>query len=104
MLKCCRAADNETAETSDNGGQPAAASKFQVKAISLEEALQKDLVEDGFVVIEDVLQHPEEVRGFIEELAREATRFTAVLYQTAWHLSGKMVLPDWFDLEKIDVN
>jgi hypothetical protein len=45
-----------------------------------------------------------EVRGFVEERAREATRFTAVLYQTAWHLSGKMLLPDWFDLEKIDFN
>lgn len=41
-----------------------------------------------------------EVVDFATERAREATRFTAVLYLTAWELSKEINLPGWLDRSK----
>ena len=41
-----------------------------------------------------------EVVDFATERAREATRFTAVLYLTAWELSKEINLPGWLDHSK----
>jgi hypothetical protein len=49
-------------------------------------------------------QRDPSVVKFIDSRAREATRFTAALYLTAWHLSAQMVLPEWFDLNQVDVD
>ena len=43
-----------------------------------------------------------EVVDFATERAREATRFTATLYLTAWELSGKLKLEGWLDRAKDD--
>ena len=43
-----------------------------------------------------------EVVDFAKERAREATRFTAVLYVTAWELSKEINLPGWLDRAKND--
>ena len=43
-----------------------------------------------------------EVVDFATERAREATRFTAALYLTAWELSGKLKLEGWLDRAKDD--
>jgi hypothetical protein len=43
-----------------------------------------------------------EVVDFATERAREATRFTAVLYVTAWELSKEINLPGWLDHSKQD--
>jgi hypothetical protein len=43
-----------------------------------------------------------EVINFATERAREATRFTAALYLTAWELSGKIKLEGWLDRAQDD--
>ena len=43
-----------------------------------------------------------EVVAFATERAREAVRFTASLYLTAWRLSEKISLPGWLDRAKDD--
>ena len=43
-----------------------------------------------------------EVVNFATERAREATRFTAALYLTAWELSGKIKLEGWLDRAQDD--
>ena len=43
-----------------------------------------------------------EVVDFAVERAREAVRFTAALYLTAWELSGQIRVPGWIDREEID--
>ena len=42
------------------------------------------------------------VIDFATERARESTRFTAVLYLTAWELSGKIKLDGWLDRAQVD--
>ncbi len=43
-----------------------------------------------------------EVVDFATERAREATRFTAALYLTAWELSAKVKLPGWLNRAQAD--
>ena len=43
-----------------------------------------------------------EVTDFATERAREATRFTAALYLTAWQLSEQIRLPGWLDRSQVD--
>ena len=43
-----------------------------------------------------------EVVDFAIERAREATRFTAVLYLTAWELSGNIKLEGWLNRAQDD--
>ena len=43
-----------------------------------------------------------EVVKFGEERAREAVRFTATLYLTAWRRSGQVELPRWLDRARTD--
>lgn len=42
------------------------------------------------------------VEKFTIERGREATRFTAALYLTAWKISKKITLPSWLDRVKVD--
>ena len=42
------------------------------------------------------------VKQFATERAREAVRFTAALYLTAWRMSEKVELPDWLDRAEVD--
>ena len=42
------------------------------------------------------------VEQFATGRAREATRFTAALYLTAWRMSEKIELPSWLDRAKVD--
>lgn len=44
-----------------------------------------------------------EVVDFALERAREAVRFTAALYLTAWKLSGRFRIPRWIDREELDL-
>ena len=66
-----------------------------------------DLVEvpgASYTDLDPAWRNVPEVEHFITIRAREATRFTAALYLTAWRISEKMALPDWLDLDKTDVN
>ena len=42
------------------------------------------------------------VEKFTIGRGREATRFTAALYLTAWKISKKIALPSWLDRVKVD--
>ena len=42
------------------------------------------------------------VVDFATERAREATRFTAAIYLTAWELSGKLKLEGWLNRAQDD--
>ena len=66
-------------------------------AILAEIAEGRARVDQVYELGRDFASHDsEEVRAFAAERARAATRFTAALYLTAWELSGRLQLPDWF--------
>lgn len=59
-------------------------------------------LEDRLPRMKDKRIEDEGVEALGVELARNATRFTASLYMTAWARSAEVELPHWFDREKAD--
>ena len=91
-------ADGVTAVAVDSlmGGiaaQVTASSKKVEEALSLQK----------YLVPKDVdWKNEPAVRAFAEAQAKEAARFTAALYLTAWKMSEKVRLPGWVDRAEMD--